>query len=136
LRTDNGGEDTDGDFLAFCKQEGIQTQFTVVNIAQQNGVAEQMNRTLLERTRAMLRTARLPKSFWVEEVKIVSYVINQSPPIAIHLKTPMEMWNGKPVDYSSLNVFGSPTYVIYKSQERTKLDLKSKRCIMHILVLY
>ena len=28
LRTDNGGEYTDGEFLAFCKQEGIQRQFT------------------------------------------------------------------------------------------------------------
>ena len=30
LRTDNGGEYIDGDFIAFCKQEGIQRQFTVV----------------------------------------------------------------------------------------------------------
>ena len=101
LRTDNGGEYIDGDFLAFCKHEGIQRQFTVVDTPQQNGVAERMNRTLLERTRAMLRTARLPKSFWAEAVKTASYVINRSPSIAIDLRTPMEMWNGKPVNYSS-----------------------------------
>ena len=29
LRTDNGREYTDGEFLAFCKYEGIQMQFTV-----------------------------------------------------------------------------------------------------------
>ena len=29
LRTDSGGEYTDGDFIAFCKQEGIQNQLTV-----------------------------------------------------------------------------------------------------------
>ena len=129
LRTDNGGEYIDGDFLAFCKHEGIQRQFTVVDTPQQNGVAERMNRTLLERTRAMLRTARLPKSFWAEAVKTASYVINRSPSTAIDLRTPMEMWNGKPVNYSSLHVFGCPVYVMYKSQERTKLDPKSRRCI-------
>ena len=32
LRTYNGGEYTDGEFLAFCKQEGIQRQFTVAYI--------------------------------------------------------------------------------------------------------
>ena len=29
LKTDNGGEYTDGEFLAFCKQKGIQRQFMV-----------------------------------------------------------------------------------------------------------
>ncbi|KAL4316527.1 hypothetical protein AHAS_Ahas15G0294000 [Arachis hypogaea] len=45
LRTDNGGEYVDGDFLTFCKQAGIQRQFTVAYTPQQNGVAERMNRT-------------------------------------------------------------------------------------------
>jgi len=37
LRTDNGGEYVDGEFLAFCKQEGIVRQFTVAHTPQQNG---------------------------------------------------------------------------------------------------
>jgi len=44
LRTDNGGEYVDGDFLAFCKQKGIIRQFYVPHTPQQNGVAERMNR--------------------------------------------------------------------------------------------
>ena len=129
LRTDNGGEYTDGEFLAFCKQEGIKRQFTVSHTPQQNGVAERMNRTLLERTRAMLQTARLAKSFWAEGVKTACYLINRSPSTAIGLKTPMEMWKGKPAEYSTLHVFGCPVYVMYNSQERSKLDPKSRKCI-------
>jgi hypothetical protein len=59
-----------------------------------------MNRTLLERTRAMLKAAGLGKSFWVEAVNTACYVINQSPSTAIELKTPMEIWAGKPANYS------------------------------------
>ncbi|KAL4392833.1 hypothetical protein AHAS_Ahas03G0384600 [Arachis hypogaea] len=70
---DNIGEYTDGDFIAFCKHEGIQRQFTVAYTPQQNGVAEWMNRTLLERIRAMLQTAGLAKSFWPEAVKTACY---------------------------------------------------------------
>jgi hypothetical protein len=88
-----------------------------------------MNRTLLERTRAMLRTAGLAKSFWAEAVKTACYMINRSSSTAIGLKTPMEMWNKKPGNYSSLHVFGCPVYVMYNSQERTKLDPKSRKCI-------
>ncbi|KAE8665844.1 Retrovirus-related Pol polyprotein from transposon TNT 1-94 [Hibiscus syriacus] len=66
-------------------------QFTVENTPQQNGVAERMNRTLLERTRAMLRDAGLEKSFWAEAVNTACYLVNRAPSIAIELKTPMEM---------------------------------------------
>ncbi|KAH9689185.1 hypothetical protein KPL70_015411 [Citrus sinensis] len=129
LRTDNGGEYTDGEFVAFCKQECIQRQFTVAYTPQQNGVAERMNRTLTERIRAILRTAGLPNSFWAEAAKTACYIVNRSPSTAIGLKTAMEMWTGKPVDYSYLHAFGCPVYVIYNAQERTKLDPKSRRCI-------
>jgi len=48
LRTDNGEEYIDGDFLTFCKQAGIQQHFTIAHTLQQNGVAERMSRTLLK----------------------------------------------------------------------------------------
>ncbi|KAH9660160.1 hypothetical protein KPL70_024117 [Citrus sinensis] len=49
--------------------------------------------------------------------------------VTIELKTAMEMWTGKPADYSYLHAFGCPVYVMYNAQERTKLDPKSRRCI-------
>ncbi|KAH9657251.1 hypothetical protein KPL70_022991 [Citrus sinensis] len=85
LRTDNGGEYTNGEFFAFCKQE--------------------------------------------EAAKTACYIVNRSPSTAIGLKTAMEMWTGKPADYSYLHAFGCPVYVMYNAQERTKLDPKSIRCI-------
>ncbi|GJX87625.1 retrovirus-related pol polyprotein from transposon TNT 1-94 [Tanacetum coccineum] len=129
LRTDNGGEYTGDEFDTFCRQEGIKRQFTTTYTPQQNGVAERMNRTLLERARAMLATASLGKSFWAEAVNTACYVINRSPSTAVELKTPMEMWTGKPVNYSDLQIFGSPVYVMYNNQETTKLDPKSRKCL-------
>ncbi|KAH9699706.1 hypothetical protein KPL71_024470 [Citrus sinensis] len=43
--------------------EGIKRHFTVRHTPQQNGVAEHMNRTLLEKVRCMLSNAGLDKSF-------------------------------------------------------------------------
>ncbi|GJR51100.1 gag-pol polyprotein [Tanacetum coccineum] len=48
------------------------------------------------RARAMLATASLGKSFWAEAVNTTCYLINRSPSTAVELKTPMEMWTGKP----------------------------------------
>ncbi|GKC54192.1 retrovirus-related pol polyprotein from transposon TNT 1-94, partial [Tanacetum coccineum] len=47
----------------------------------------------------------------------------------VELKTPMEMWTGKPINYSDLHIFGSPVYMMYNTQETTKLDQKSKKCL-------
>ncbi|GJU21576.1 retrovirus-related pol polyprotein from transposon TNT 1-94 [Tanacetum coccineum] len=129
LRTDNGGEYTSDEFDTFCRQEGIKRQFTTAYTPQQNRVAEQMNRTLLERARAMLATASLGKSLWAKAVNNACYVINRSPSTAVELKTPMEMWTGKPVNYSDLYIFRSLVYEIYNTQETTKLDPKSKKCL-------
>ncbi|KAL4283725.1 hypothetical protein GQ457_16G004320 [Hibiscus cannabinus] len=127
FKSDNGGEHTSNEFDEFCRNESIKKQFTTVHTPQQNGVAERMNRTLLERTRAMLRDASLEKAFWAEAVNTACYLVNRAPSTAIELKTPMEMWTGKPVDYSNLHVFGSIVYV-YNAQEIPKLDPKSRKC--------
>lgn len=79
MRITNGGEYVDAYFLAFCKHEDIIKQIFVPHTSQQNGVVEWMNITLIERTRAVLQTTRVAKSFFVQAVKIVYYLINQSP---------------------------------------------------------
>jgi len=48
LRSDHGGEYTSDPFLQQCRDEGIERHFTVRDISQQNGMAERMNRTLLQ----------------------------------------------------------------------------------------
>jgi transposase InsO family protein len=63
LRTDNGGEYTSDEFDNIYQHEGIKRQFTTSYTSQQNGVVKWMNKTLLERTRAMLKAASLGKPF-------------------------------------------------------------------------
>jgi hypothetical protein len=41
-------------------------------------------------------------------------------------KVAKEVWKCNEVDYFSLRVFGCPTYVHIPSEERSKLDLKSR----------
>lgn len=72
-------------------------QLSVPHTPQKNGVAKQINRTFLDRTRAMLRTTRVAKYFWAKAIKTAYYLINRSPSIVIGLKTLMEMWKGKPL---------------------------------------
>ena len=57
LRTDNGGEFCNKEFEEFCKKCGIARQKTTPYTPQQNGVAERINKMLMERARSMLSGA-------------------------------------------------------------------------------
>uniref|UniRef100_A0A2N9GPN1 CCHC-type domain-containing protein n=1 Tax=Fagus sylvatica TaxID=28930 RepID=A0A2N9GPN1_FAGSY len=83
LRTDNGTEYRDGDFLKFCEEHGIKRHFTVRKTPQQNGVAERLNRTITETARCLRLNAELPKIFWAEAVDMACYIINRSPRVAL-----------------------------------------------------
>ncbi|CAJ2642413.1 unnamed protein product [Trifolium pratense] len=126
LRTDNGLEFVSEQFNEFCRKLGIKRHKTVAYTPQQNGLAERMNRTLLERVRCMLLGAGLPKSFWGEAVNTAAYLINRCPSTGIDLKTPMEVWSGKPADYSNLKIFGALAFAHVKQD---KLDARAVKCV-------
>ena len=66
LRSDNSGEYTYDPFLKVCRDEGIFQHFTISGKPQQNGVAERMNQTLIEKVRCIFSQAGLSKAFWAE----------------------------------------------------------------------
>ena len=62
-RTDNGGDFCSKEFEEFCKKCGIARKKAAPYTPQQNGVAERMNKTLMERARSMLSGAELGQEF-------------------------------------------------------------------------
>ena len=75
FRSDNGGEYCSGIFRDFLKEQGIVHQFTIAYTPEQNGIAERANRTLEEKTRALLKEAGLPDEFWGEALLTATYSI-------------------------------------------------------------
>jgi transposase InsO family protein len=63
LRTDNGGEYTSKEFIAFCKMAGIRRELNVPHNPQQNGVAERKNRSIEEMVKALLNDQGYPCSY-------------------------------------------------------------------------
>ncbi|KAL0283401.1 UNVERIFIED_CONTAM: Retrovirus-related Pol polyprotein from transposon TNT 1-94, partial [Sesamum angustifolium] len=83
LRTDNGLEFCNQSFSNLCDECGIKRHKTNPYTPQQNGVAERMNRTLLEKI----------------------------PLCPFKWKIPESVWTGNAVDISSLRVFGCSAFV-------------------------
>lgn len=64
LRSDNGKEYVSNEFEFFCNNNGIRHELSTPYTPQQNGVAERMNRTLVEKAKCLLFDAKLKKGFW------------------------------------------------------------------------
>ncbi|GJW52682.1 putative ribonuclease H-like domain-containing protein [Tanacetum coccineum] len=77
IRSDNGTEFKNRDMLEFCGNKGIKQEYSNARTPQQNGVAERMNRTLIEAARTMLADSLLPTTFWAEAVSTACYIFNR-----------------------------------------------------------
>ena len=63
IRSDTGGEYL-GPFDAYCKEHGIRHQFTPPKSPQLDGLAERMNRMIVERMRCLISQSGLSMTFW------------------------------------------------------------------------
>ena len=128
LRSDNGGEYCSEEFKDYLKSKGIRHELAAPYSPQQNGVAERMNRTLVEAARSMLAHANLPEYYWAEAVATAVHIKNRTPTTALKEdKTPFEMWYEKKPNVTNLKVFGCVAYAHIPETQRQKLDKKSEK---------
>ena len=128
LRSDNGGEYVSQELETYLKSKGIRHKLTVPYSPQQNGVAERMNRTLMESARSMLAHAGLPDSYWAEAVATAAYLRNRTPTTAFEgKKTPYERWYGRKPNLCHLKVFGCMAYGHIPDSKRSKLDKEAEK---------
>lgn len=87
LRSCQGGEFKNGDFIKYYKEHGIQQQFTTPYSPLQNGVVERKNNTLMLSAHNMLKGKNLTNGFWAEVVNTIVYLKNRSPTKCLDYKT-------------------------------------------------
>lgn len=124
MRTGNGLEFCRNEFNTYCSKVGISRHHTCTDTPQQNGVAERMNKTIMNKVRCMLDELRLPKKFWAEAATTACHLINRSPSTAIDFKVPEEKWSNAKPSYQHLRVFG---YLAYVHTNQGKLNPKARK---------
>lgn len=70
FRSDNGLEYCNKALKQLFDETGIKHERTNIDTPQMNGIAERINRTLLDLVRTMLKNAELPERFWAEAVEL------------------------------------------------------------------
>jgi len=128
LRSDRGGEYIGAGMQAWLAEKGVEHEKTAPYSPQQNGKAERYNRTLEERTMAMLADANLDGKMWADAVVTANYTLNRIPRSG-QVQTLHEAAYGKRPNVGHLRTFGFPALVLTPSKLRRKLEPRAKEGI-------
>lgn len=128
LRTDNGTEYLNDRMRQLMSKSGIRHETTTPYTPQQNGMAERMNRTLVEKARCLLFDAKLSARFWAEAINTAAHLVNHLPASGTG-RLPQEIWSGREVNMADLRVFGCKAMAHIPKENRKKFDEKSTDCI-------
>lgn len=130
LRSDGGGEYLGKPFQQYLQQAGILHIVSPPYNPAQNGLAERMNRTIMENARCLRQDSKLSLQFWGEAVLTAAHIHNR---LRSHIRgdlSPIAHWTGKEPGIGHLRVFGATAWVHIPKEKRHKLDAKSIRCIL------
>lgn len=127
IRFDNGKELVNAKTKALAVEKGMEIHTTAPHSPSQNGVAERLNRTLLDLVRAMMIAKNTPAYLWDEALHHAVYLRNRVLVRALPGKTPYEAYMGTKPRVDHLHEFGCDVWVLDESPGRSKLAPKANK---------
>ncbi|GAA5960911.1 hypothetical protein JCM21900_000562 [Sporobolomyces salmonicolor] len=124
FHSDNGGEYSSLAFCAYLDKHGVAFESPPPYSPASNGVAEPVNRSILEGIRAMLLQASTDESLWAEALLAFLFVKNHSPHATLNSKVPLAVWRGRLVRVDMLCVWGCRAWHTF-SKTKSKLDARA-----------
>ncbi|KAF3653575.1 putative receptor-like cytosolic serine/threonine-protein kinase RBK1-like [Capsicum annuum] len=95
----------------------------------ENGVAERKLAYLTSVCLSWLHDKNLPRELWAEAIQCGCHVTNRLLPWPGTQKSPFELLYSQKPNVNYFRVFGSTCYVHVPRNNRTKLDLKARKCV-------
>ncbi|KAG9225295.1 hypothetical protein CCMSSC00406_0009851 [Pleurotus cornucopiae] len=123
FHSDRGGEFISDEFEEHLAKQGTTHRLTTHDTPEYNGIAERLNRTLMERVRAMFHDSGLPKFLWGETLHHAVYLKNRMPTRALGDTTPFEVVFGEKPNLAQTHPWGCKVRV--HSRDPSKLDGRS-----------
>jgi Reverse transcriptase (RNA-dependent DNA polymerase) len=111
LRLDRGGEYTGNEFTKFLQSQGTKCHLTTHDMPQHNGIAKSLNRHILERVRAMLHHAGLPKNLWGKATLFAVWLKNCTSTKVLGKVTPFEQLNKYKPNFKDVPEWGQHVWV-------------------------
>ena len=129
LHSDRGGEYMDTEFVNFLEQNGTNWKLTVHDTPEENGVSERLNRTLMEKVRALLVASGLPLFLWGEALFHAVWLKNRTSTKALGGKTPFEALHKEVPDLQDLPEWGCNVWVHDRKTGKIATRAKAARWV-------
>jgi len=121
VRHDGAKEYVTNDLKAWYDDKGITPELTAPYKPQQNGKAERVNCTLLERVRATMLDAGAEEELWADALAAIVHVLNRSPKVGLDV-TPLEALTGRRPNVAGFRVWGSRAWALKPKKQQRKLE--------------
>lgn len=97
---------------------------------EENGVAKRLSKKIMETMRTMLIHSGLPDTFWGKAFITTATIRKITGTKNLKGKTPFEALTGNKPDVGNLRIFGCEVWIHDASQNKKKVDTRSKRRIL------
>ena len=124
LRSDRGGEYIGASLQTWFRSKKILHETTSPDHPQQNGAAERLNRTLLEKSVALLLSSGLPRSMWEDALLQACDVYNMSLSARVSC-SPHQALCGSLPNMAKIYPFGCRAFVNVSHSDRAKFKPRS-----------
>ena len=114
------------DLKAWYEAKGIVSKMTAPYKAQQNGKAERVNRTMMQRVRAALLDAGAEKELWAEVLASVVHVLHRSPKASLDV-TPLKALTGRRPNVAGFRVLGESVVGAQTKEAAASAGAKDRR---------
>jgi transposase InsO family protein len=111
IHSDNGSEFKNSRFETFCRDLGLEHQFSSPYVACQNGMVKRKNHSLCEMVRMMLDERRTLRRYWAEAVNTACHVGNRNFLRAFLNKTCYELMHRRAPRVSHFRAFGCRCFI-------------------------
>jgi hypothetical protein len=137
IRLDNAAEFKSSKWTLFCNNKGIVCEYTSPYTPNQNGIAERLNRYIIERLISICSEKNIPLRLWPYIVQAIAHIKNRTYNSIIN-KTPYEALTKNKPNIAYIKILGSLVYVLDPKEIRSKTDLGklAKKANKGILIGY
>lgn len=125
VRVDQGGENQDSDLAEYCLDRGIKLDWAGTDEHEQNGIAEALNRVILQRvTPLIISAANIAPKFWPYFVETSIYLRNRHPSRRLKM-TPYEAYLGQKPELDHIRKIGTEGFALLPKGKQRKLRDKT-----------